>query len=189
MSEGQITIQDLVAREVIYCVSALMHELPKKSDEFFEEFSHLYESIDYEEAESYEIEGNDCEIYETIDNCFGVLSKSVIEELDCDEEIETEEEYEDRLEWIVEPEHACKEEAIRAYFEKKGLDIQSYTSEVYEHWIVSEWLANRLEEYGEAVDKDVYGMCVWGRTTTGAAIYLDWVIEQIYQDLIKRNSD
>jgi hypothetical protein len=32
--------------------------------------------------------------------------------------------------------------------------IEPYQREVYEHWIVSDWLANKLEEHGEKVDKD-----------------------------------
>ena len=56
-------------------------------------------------------------------------------------------------------------------------------SEIYEHWIVSTWLANQLRDRGEAVEMDFYGLTVWGRTCTGQGIALDSVIELIYDDL------
>lgn len=61
--------------------------------------------------------------------------------------------------------------------EEQGLE--AYQREVYEHWIVSEWLADKLEAHGEKVDKDFAGLCIWARTTTGQAIYADHVIEAI----------
>lgn len=64
-------------------------------------------------------------------------------------------------------------------------DIEPYQREVFEHWIVSDWLADRLAEKGEKVDKDFAGMTVWARTTTGQGIASDWVIEQIAADLNK----
>ena len=55
--------------------------------------------------------------------------------------------------------------------------------EVLEHWIVTDWLADRLEEQGEAVCKDFYGLTIWGRTTSGQGIALDGVISQIHKNL------
>jgi hypothetical protein len=52
-------------------------------------------------------------------------------------------------------------------------DLEPYEWEVFEHWAVSGWLADSLEAVGEKVDKDFAGMCVWARTTTGQAIYID----------------
>lgn len=58
-------------------------------------------------------------------------------------------------------------------------DLEPYQREVYEHWIVSDWLADELEAEGEKVDKDFAGLTVWARTTTGQAIAADGVIERI----------
>lgn len=63
------------------------------------------------------------------------------------------------------------------------LNIDPEYNEVYEHWIVSDWLADRLEEKGEAVNKDFMGLTLWGRCTTGQAIAMDRVICDIYDDL------
>lgn len=54
--------------------------------------------------------------------------------------------------------------------------------EIYEYWIVSEWLAEKLEQESEPVIKSDFGTW-WGRTCTGQAIMLDSVIEKIYTDL------
>lgn len=67
--------------------------------------------------------------------------------------------------------------------ELHDIDLSEYRREVFEHWIVSDWLANRLEEHGERVLRDFFGLTVWGRTCTGQAISLDGVIGQIYAEL------
>jgi hypothetical protein len=58
-------------------------------------------------------------------------------------------------------------------------------TDIYEHWIVTDWLADKLIETGENVKKDFFGLTVWGRCTTGQAIYCDGVIEEIFDDLQK----
>jgi len=57
-----------------------------------------------------------------------------------------------------------------------GLDPK--TSEVYEHWLVSSWLARKLEAKGEAVG-EFAGLTIWGRCTTGQSIHMDGVIQEI----------
>ena len=54
-----------------------------------------------------------------------------------------------------------------------------YPNEALEHWLVSEWLGKRLLEEGEMVI-EFLGLTIWGRTTSGQAIYIDSVIEDIY---------
>lgn len=62
-------------------------------------------------------------------------------------------------------------------------DIEPHTREAYEHWIVSDGLADKLAERGEMVSKDIHGLTVWGRCCTGQAICLDGVIADIYNTL------
>ena len=57
-----------------------------------------------------------------------------------------------------------------------GLDPE--THEVYEHWLVSSWLARKLAAEGEVVG-EFAGLTIWGRCATGQAIYMDGVIETI----------
>ena len=54
-----------------------------------------------------------------------------------------------------------------------------YPEEALEHWLVSEWLGKRLLEEGE-MGIEFLGLTIWGRTTSGQAIYIDSVIEDIY---------
>lgn len=61
--------------------------------------------------------------------------------------------------------------------------VEPYQREIYEHWIVSDWLADKLAENGEKVDTDFAGLTVWARTTTGQAISMDSVIQKIVADL------
>lgn len=62
-------------------------------------------------------------------------------------------------------------------------DLEPYQREVFEHWIVSDWLADKLAERGEKVDKGFAGMIVWARTTSGQGIASDSVIEAICAEL------
>lgn len=62
-------------------------------------------------------------------------------------------------------------------------DIDPYEREVYEHWAVSNWLAEALQRQGERVDTDFAGLNVWARTTTGQAIYIDGVIRDVMRQL------
>jgi len=51
-------------------------------------------------------------------------------------------------------------------------------NEVYEHWLVSDWLLERLKEKNEPVLETDFETW-WGRCTTGQAILLDHVIQEI----------
>lgn len=53
---------------------------------------------------------------------------------------------------------------------------------VLEWWAVDDWLHRKLKEKDECV-ADLGSLRVWGRTTSGQAIWLDGVIEEIYDDL------
>lgn len=75
------------------------------------------------------------------------------------------------------------EEAARTLCESAGFD--PYEWEIYEHWIVSDWLANALREKGERVG-ELAGLTIWGRTTTGQGISSDRVIQEIVKAMIDR---
>lgn len=63
--------------------------------------------------------------------------------------------------------------------ESENGDIKN---EPLEYWVVSNWFAERLEEHGELTVSD--GECTWwGRCTSGQAIYLDSIIEEIYDEI------
>lgn len=58
-----------------------------------------------------------------------------------------------------------------------------YPVEALEFWIISDWLADKLQNHGELITKDFYGLCIWGRTTSGQAISSDCVIQQIAEEI------
>lgn len=65
---------------------------------------------------------------------------------------------------------------------KKTIDLEEQTVESLEHWIVGDWFAGQLEKHGEMVTYDLFGLTIWGRTTSGQAISIDEVICQIYDE-------
>lgn len=55
--------------------------------------------------------------------------------------------------------------------------------EIFEWWVVSPWLAKKLLVEGAPVIDNDYGHW-WGRTTTGQAISLDYIIAKVYDDVM-----
>ncbi len=55
--------------------------------------------------------------------------------------------------------------------------------EIFEWWLVSQWLGMKLLMNGEPIINNDYGIW-WGRTTTGQAISMDYIIQEIYDDLM-----
>lgn len=52
--------------------------------------------------------------------------------------------------------------------------------DIFEWYFVSGWLYEKLRDNGEPVINCDYGY-IWGRTCTGQAIILDYVIQQIFK--------
>ena len=55
-------------------------------------------------------------------------------------------------------------------------------SEILEWWLVTPYLAELLKENGEVIFED-YDCCWWGRQTSGQALYMDWVIQKIAEQM------
>ena len=53
-------------------------------------------------------------------------------------------------------------------------------TDVFEWWLVTPYLAELLKGNGEIILAD-YDCYWWGRTTTGQALYMDYVIQKIAQ--------
>lgn len=69
---------------------------------------------------------------------------------------------------------------VREFCDDQGVDPE--ICEVLEHWVVSEWFAEKLAEKGEATG-ELFGLTIWGRTCSGQAILLDGVVEGIAKDM------
>lgn len=76
-----------------------------------------------------------------------------------------------------------EDEVIEEFFSdgRHEDDLRDMVGEIYEHWIVSDYLAGRLEERGERIGK-LDNLTVWGRGCTGQAILLDGVIQDIVKE-------
>jgi hypothetical protein len=60
-------------------------------------------------------------------------------------------------------------------------DEDNEPQEIFEWWLCSDWLLEKLEQQGEPILKTPWGTW-WGRTTMGQAIALDAVISKIYEE-------
>lgn len=84
----------------------------------------------------------------------------------------------------------CKEfndeDDAEEYVEKlgEGFHVEENEEEIeaLEHWIVSDWLGDRLEAQGEMVI-EFNGLRIWGRTISGQSIAIDSVFTTIAKDM------
>ena len=87
----------------------------------------------------------------------------------------------DRL--ILDNQNLVVEELMR--HDESLLDsLQNFndSSEVLEWWLVTPYMAELLKEKGEVILSD-YDCCWWGRQTSGQALYMDWVIQEIARQI------
>lgn len=183
-----ITLREFVGREIIYCASSLIGDLSRlMSDASRETRQHIGvdedELMDLMRREDWETPldwhiDHDMDRVELIDalESFGVEPEG---ELDLNHEP-----------WVGIPDddlratllaHLSEEDDDRRTFMSENR-IEVEYDEVYEHWIVTNWLAERLKEKGE-ITGEVCGLTIWGRCTTGQSISMDGVIQRIYTEL------
>ena len=164
----QRAVGKLVDREVHYCVSHLISELAQHVvGDYDDDILNVCISDDWKEPATDHTANLDR------DECVEWLEGIGIECVDS-ESVETLREAIDANinDGTIDAQEFC---------EYHGLD--PYTNEAYEHWIVSDWLAGKLEAAGEMVARDIYGLTIWGRRTTGQSILLDAVLCGIYNDM------
>lgn len=61
--------------------------------------------------------------------------------------------------------------------------LEPYQDEALEFYLVRNWFAKALQEKGELIDLNFFGLSIWGRTCSGQCISLDDVTCEIYEDL------
>ena len=234
-----MTPEELVQREVIYCVSCLISDLGSVAEQLDDYDTYLTlvgGKPDYEEAAHYFIL-NDADlseleqitdeyawwndIVEAVNQSYSLLRPYVVEYRDENGDEETFEC------WATDLGYA-KEECLDSYRDAEitGVELDDTQAiddwcdnnpglldairqkvweivdieggayewvcdnfgldpeygEIYEHWIVSDWLGRKLSERGHVVESYL-GMTIWGRPCTGQAIFMDGVMEQICNDL------
>ena len=62
------------------------------------------------------------------------------------------------------------------------IEQDDYRRDIFEYWIIDDYFGRVLSEHGETVTFDVFGLTIWARCTTGQAIKMDSVIEQIAKE-------
>lgn len=183
---NQRVCKKLVEREVVYCVSSLVWELMQKQEEFPEWTDELMDlcrrgpaGIDAEDliTESQHVLYEDSSGYTcALPNDMAAEYNS-ISHPDSDKLAELRDEFlSDNGVYLSDPEDTSEVANVL------GLELSDYESEVYEHWIVSNFFAEKLKERGETVC-ELMGLTVWGRCTIGQSISMDGVIEEIAKDM------
>lgn len=72
---------------------------------------------------------------------------------------------------------------VNNYFETEDGEIVDYKEPV-NYFIVSDWLAKKLDEQGEMICYDCHGLIVWGRETFGQLIECDYIIKEIAKEVM-----
>jgi len=93
---------------------------------------------------------------------------------------------------VSEDVYICQSSLIEKCFESSLFSIEDIENlndeetdeyrEIFEWWSISNWLAEKLREHKQPILDNDYGTW-WGRCTTGQAIKMDGVIEEIANNL------
>ena len=78
-----------------------------------------------------------------------------------------------------------EEAAIRNAWDEIGEQPDDF-EEALEHWIVSDWLADKLEDHDAMICRDVFGFNIWGRAETGQSLTMDNDLLKIAANVTKR---
>lgn len=172
------TIQEMIQQEVIQNASEFVGQMQyiqeSLSPEYHEDLMSLWLSVDYETT----VENSEYEI------------------------VRVDVEQNDPYFVYVDSDDLCDEGVIYAVEETPGLKQHSYLDaciecyednhleEVYkeplQYWIVTDYFGRELRELGEVVVFDFMGFTIWGRTCCGQAIYMDGVIQDLYEKTHQR---
>lgn len=182
-SDFQRKCSEFVAREVYCCASTLVSELAqdeKYMDDLMEAMSQpqYIHTFNYTCTGEVEVEGteedDELELEECGETWKDEENDSRTKQLDHDSIDDVNEFHEftracPKCGTLTDPESVISKETDPI--------------EAYEHWIVSDWFATKLEEQGEMVLRDFLGLTIWGRTCSGQAIAMDYNVREIVKSL------
>lgn len=201
-----ITIEDFVRREVIHHAGLMIADLQRLVPEAppnivrnlsfdSEDLDRLVELRNYEEPVGDYIDKMDRdELAEALDDA-GVEDErdpGVIRAASLAQVLEEGGDEQDGNEYIGSwpgvPEKEMREKLLAQLREDDSWEefadthrVEPYYDEVYEFWIVTDWLGAKLKDKGHPVE-EICSMTIWGRPTTGQAISMDGVIGEIYRE-------
>jgi len=79
---------------------------------------------------------------------------------------------------------AKEDEVIDYDMTEATYDLDPLHRDVFEWWVVNDWLLGKLEDLHEPVLHNDYGDW-WGRCCSGQAISMDYIIRKIYKDTME----
>lgn len=210
-SENQKICGKLVEREILACVSGLVEDLIRYSYDCATGSNNSLTLEDFENMDRYNVEirkpdgtyvwfeGTDAERQEEIEAITDRIDELTARQIVLQEKIDEIENDIDNLEFdnpgsaelqTARRRLAAYGKALKAaeqYEYRLDIDRAELEAadpepvEIFEYWLVTPWIAEKLSSYGEPI-ADNYPP-IWGRTTTGQAIKLDYVIGCIAADL------
>lgn len=180
-----------VERNIGHCVSSVMYTIGQNLEECsrifdfdYDEALGWFQRADYEEVVSDFIDDADLDDLETIADMVGYWSEVVIEfGVDGYEDEEFGGLTQDQSEGIRTKVKALITNDSEYTEIGRHFNLDPDYTDILEHWVLPErWMANDLEAEGEVVF-EFGGMTIWGRTTSGQSISIDYVIRKIVRAL------
>lgn len=171
--EKDRVLRRLVDREILHCVSSLIYELTQSPGVLDEETSiNLWRGIpDYEQAAT--DAGWQCADTNLWINEFG---EEQLEEDARRDDVETWMPVSEGAYYHLDLVETCEAEDWEELCYLQS--IEPIENEVSEHWLVTKYFGEELEEHGERV-VELHGLTIWCRTTSGQMIAADYIIEEI----------
>lgn len=188
-ADYQRKVQEFVHSNVTHCVSNLVYELTQISYECpsfdidtAETLQNAWQIPDYETAAYDWLESAD--IYDICNTLYDYFSYT---ELPDDWDVECDNFSDDKRDELTaelrEYLDDLQSDEYLDFCEANEIDITDHCHEVFEHWAMSGYLAQKLEMQGEKIISLFDFDYIWCRTTTGQAISIDHVITDIYDSI------
>jgi len=180
-----------VERNIGQCVSSLMYDVGRNLEECSRIFDFGYDEAigwfqreDYSEVVSDFIDDADLDDLETIADMVGyweeILDEAGVGTKKEEDFVGPTSEHLDQIRTKVKALITNDSEYAEI---GRHFNLDPDYTDILEHWVLPErWTANDLEAEGEVVF-DFGGMTIWGRTTSGQSISIDYVIRNICKNL------
>jgi hypothetical protein len=149
----------------LYCCNELADLYQKSNEYWFEDLSNMYAPIDYNKQDflTWLIEDQNLE-GQVLDDSLFLYEANCEDSSDCGAYI-----MQEFVEYLVE-------------------ENQDYPQEIFQWYLVDQWLAEKLIELGQPV-LETESNYLWGRTCCGQAIILDGTFQRLYNKLNENTSD